>query len=348
MIKLKRYGENPIISPGKFPWNKRAVFNPTAILDNQENINIFYRAISTKEYSENNFGTDYVSVIGLAISKNGFDVDQEFDEPVLKPEFFFESAGIEDPRIVEIDGKYIITYTGLSFEYQDKEKNKQIYKKYKKLENEKENYSNYDEINKDKRFIRVCLATSNDLRNFEKKGVILPNESNKNAFLFPKKINGKYVMIHRRHPNIWISFSDDLIHWNNNKEIIKIKENSWKEIKVGGSCPPLKTELGWILFFHGVDKNRVYRIGVVLLDENDPTKVIKELDYFVFEPKEEYEKIGDVNNVVFPCGIVEKSGNLLLYYGGADKYVGVAYIDKKEFLEEFLKKEEIKNENNPS
>jgi len=124
---------------------------------------------------------------------------------------------------------------------------------------------------------------------------------------------------------------EDLIHWTDHKIIMRPRPGTWESLKIGAGAPPIKTEYGWLLFYHGVDDNRVYRLGVALLDLKDPSKVIKRYDKPVLSPETQWEKEGQVPNVVFTCGAVEIDGTyFVFYYGGADTVIGVATISKKE------------------
>ena len=165
-----------------------------------------------------------------------------------------------------------------------------------------------------------------------------PGIDDKDACLFPEKIGGKYVILHRIQPSIDINRFDDLNfvsgRYLTHNPFVFPRKGMWDSAKVGISSVPLKTEKGWVLLYHGVsaDDNR-YRIGVLLLDGKDPEKILARSRYPLFEPEEPYEKDGIVPNVVFPCGSVIKSNTLFIYYGGADKVVGVATMSMKKLFE---------------
>ncbi|MGB3113168.1 MAG: glycosidase, partial [Candidatus Omnitrophota bacterium] len=154
---------------------------------------------------------------------------------------------------------------------------------------------------------------------------------NKNSFLFPEKYNGRFVLVHRIPPHIWIGYSDDLKHWENQK-IIMSPEFEWEYFKLGGGAPPIKTEKGWILIYHAVDRKMQYRLGLALLDLKDPGKVIARYDKPFMEPETDYEKNGVVPNVTFSCGAVVIDDTLFVYYGGADTVVCVATAKIKDVL----------------
>jgi len=174
---------------------------------------------------------------------------------------------------------------------------------------------------------------------------------NKDAFLFPEKINGKYALIHRVLPDIQVIYFKDFKqlkdkqYWKNYfkslSKYVVLENKHWFEARnVGGGCPPIKTKKGWLLIYHGVEpmnKGRVYHAGAALLDLHNPTKVIARLPYPLFSPTKDFEKRGHVHNVVFPTGTAEFKNLLYIYYGTSDKYTAVASVDKKELLKELLK-----------
>ncbi|HEC33834.1 MAG TPA: glycosidase [Chloroflexi bacterium] len=241
-----------------------------------------------------------VSTIGYAVSSDGFDW-LRLDWPVLEPANEFETKGVEDPRITRIGDTFYMAYVA---------------------------YSEHG--------TRVSLAASSNLIAWERLGVILPDEDNKDAALFPEKIGGRYVLLHRRPPDIWIAYSDDLLHWTNHRVIIRPRPETWEHLKIGIAGPPEKTDYGWLLIYHGVDVDKVYRLGVALLDLEDPSRVIKRQEEPILEPEKEWELHGDVPNVVFSCGQVMTDDALYVYYGGADTVIGVATVNERQ-VQAFLK-----------
>jgi predicted GH43/DUF377 family glycosyl hydrolase len=146
----------------------------------------------------------------------------------------------------------------------------------------------------------------------------------KDAVVFPEKINGKFVMLHRIFPDMWISYSDDMMTWTDHKKFMTIRPGMWDSNRIGAGATPVKTDKGWLEVYHGVDDNKNYMLGIVYLDLNDPSKVIARSRTPILVPELEFEKVGLVSNVVFTCGMVEKDGHYLVYYGGADNNIGVA------------------------
>ena len=256
-------------------------------------IYLLYRAV----------GKDNISRFGLAISKEGYHIDKRYTKPIFVPKEDYEKLGVEDPRITKMGNQYYITYAGYCYNIQGN------------------------------CITRACLATTKDFKYFSRKGIILPKENNKDVVMFPEKINGKFAMLHRRVPDIWLSYSKDLVNWTDHKIILYPRSNKWDKVKIGAGGPPIKTKEGWLLFYHGVDEKKVYRLGAILMDLDNPSRTFR-YDDPILEPKEKWEKKGLVDNVVFTCGAVELKGKIFVYYGGADKSIGVATIDKEEIVKE--------------
>src|SRR3989344_4925500 len=194
--------------------------------------------------------------------------------------------------------------------------------------------------------VSSSLAVSDDLINWDRKGIIF-QEQNKDVVLFPEKIRGRYVALNRpetmfpfSHPAIWISYSDDLVYWGKETKILLTrKKNSWDSNRLGAGCPPIKTEKGWLIIYHGVfvkGKGNVYNAGAALLDLKNPAKVLARspADKPLFAPKNDFEKFGFMNEVVFPSGIVEdfNGRDVLVYSGGADSVVSVRKISYREIF----------------
>ncbi len=294
MELFTRVPENPVLVPrAEVPWERKAVFNP-GVVEYKGKIYMLYRAVG--EYER------YISRLGLAVSEDGIHFER-FREPVFEPREEYERFGCEDPRITPLEGRFYITYTALSA----------------RAFSERGNY--------------VGLASTKDFHTFERHGVVLPEFEDKDAVIFPEQVKGKYVMFHRIVPDIWIAYSEDLVHWYGHKKVMYPRPGCWDSVKIGAGPPPVKTDEGWLLFYHGVDKARTYRMGVALFDLDAPEKLISRPLEYVLEPREEWEREGDIPHVVFACGVVERDGDFLLYYGGGDKVVGVARAPVKEVVE---------------
>jgi predicted GH43/DUF377 family glycosyl hydrolase len=168
-----------------------------------------------------------------------------------------------------------------------------------------------------------------------------PGIDDKDACIFPRKINGQYAFLHRLQPNIWIDYVDDLSFPEGRvlkgEIIIEPRENNWDSAKIGIASPPIETKDGWMLLYHGVDKDGHYSVGALLMDLENPKHIAAKLDHPVFIPEMQYEREGLVPNVVFPCGAVVLEDTLIIYYGGADKVVGAASVQLSALLEELRK-----------
>lgn len=273
---FQRHPDNPLLKPNPLnAWEALNVFN-CAVVHHNGLFHMLYRAQ----------GRDYISHIGYAASADGVRWNRMSD-PVLSPADANETRGVEDPRAVEIDGAFYMTYTAYS-----------------------------------PNGILAMIARSTNLITWER---IAPFErDNKDHVLFPRKIGGRYAILHRRPPDIWLAYSDDLKTWRDHQIIMRPRADMWDNLKVGASGPPIPTDAGWLIIYHGVDADYVYRQGVALLDLDDPAKVIHRADAAVLAPDEPWEFKGDVPNVVFSCANPVVDGVIYLYYGGADRLIGLA------------------------
>ena len=249
-------------------------------------------------------GRDGISRIGYAVSIDGFDFFR-FDKPVIVPKQILEPWGCEDPRVVKIENVFYMTYTAYS-----------------------------------ERGVRIGLASTENFVQWERYRIEWEEINNKDAVLFPEKIGGKYVLLHRpmlgEHMSIWIAYSDNVIEWYGQREIMAHgEEGSWDSEKIGASAPPIKTDKGWLLLYHGVDKDKVYRLGAAMFSLEDPSKLLYRHSEPILEPEMDYEIRGAVPNVVFACGACEVYNKYYIYYGGADSVVCVATVAKDELLELF-------------
>jgi predicted GH43/DUF377 family glycosyl hydrolase len=301
-----RARSNPILAPTTQWWESEAVFNPAAVEDKDGNIHLIYRA----------FGKDGISRFGYARTRNGEHIDYRGKEPIFESDESneYEEMGVEDPRLSCIDGNYYMTYTAAS--------------KYAPGEPLPAWMKNDDKPWR----VRVSLAVTSDFKTFTRHGVILSEMDNKDAVLFPERINGKFAILHRLPPDIWIAYSDDLRSWKGHEKVTHTRPGEWDERRIGTGAPPLKTSAGWLVSYHGSDHHNIYRAGFILLDLNDPSVVLGRSSLPAFEPVEKYEKEGIVPRVVFPEGLVLRGDDLLLYYGGADKVVGMARGSLKKVL----------------
>ena len=295
MIKLQRLSDKPILEPKPHHnWEAAAVFNTAAVFHNGL-VHLIYRAT---DITSNGQQGKYINSLGYAVSADGIHFNR-LENPILVNDVPQELRGPEDPRIVEMNGLFYMMYTGYGGRFD----------------------ADY----------RISLATSQNLINWERQGVML-DEPNKDASLFPERINGKYVMFHRRSPDIWIAYSDNLETWTDHQRVMgPVKDSDWESTKIGLGGPPLKTSLGWLMIYHGVGGDpRKYSLGIALLDGDDPSQVIARQSEPVLEPELDWEINGFVPNVVFSCGQIVMGDRLIIYYGGADQVIGAAAVSMEE------------------
>jgi predicted GH43/DUF377 family glycosyl hydrolase len=294
MIKLKRHSNQPILTPNPtHNWEKAAVFNCGAIYDNGL-IHMVYRAT---DITSNGREGKYINSLGYAVSTDGIHFNR-LENPIMVNDVPQEARGPEDPRIVKIGEAFYMMYTGYGGRFD----------------------GDY----------RICLATSKNLIKWVRQGVML-DEPNKDATLFPEKIGDRYVMFHRRPPDIWLAYSDDLKTWVDHTVVMKaLPDSAWEAQKIGISGPPIKTPEGWFLIYHGVSPDGVYSQGAALLDLNDPAQVLARQSTPILRPELDWEINGFVPNVVFSCGQAIIDDEIFVYYGGADTAIGVATMNMKE------------------
>jgi predicted GH43/DUF377 family glycosyl hydrolase len=292
-MKLERHPTNPVLLPDlTSDWECYNVFN-AGVLYEDGLFHMFYRAQ----------GLDWISRIGYAVSADGVHWNR-LREPLLDVSGPTDSRGVEDPRVVQIDGVYYMTYTAYGRVYQG--------------EGEPAGVGGY---------ILPMVARSTNLLTWETLGPIVRGEDNKDHVLFPRKIRGRFAALHRRRPHVWLAYSDDLRTWDE-ADMAPIfgprPENDWDDTSVGGNGVPIATEHGWLVFYHAYDQDHVYRQGVCLLDLDDPTRVLRRPRAPIFWPEELWELRGDVPNVVFSCANPVVEGTVYFYYGGADHVIGLA------------------------
>ena len=292
---IKRYPHNPILTRDDVPFPVVTVHNAGIIKFKNRYIMIF----RSHKYNGR-------SILGKAESDDGFHftVDKEpFMVPATEGIFKeYEEYGVEDPRVVFLENKFLITYSA---------------------------YSRHG--------VRIGLAKTKDFTSVERVTFITEADY-RNVVIFPEKFNGLYARLDRPHSeisrwSIWISYSPDLKYWGESKLIMKPLAYHWDEMKIGPGAPPIKTSRGWLNIYHGVFSTMdgsVYRLGVALHSLEDPSQIIAVGDEWILQPDEAYEITGYVHNVVFTCGAVpEEDGTIKIYWGGADQVmcVGTANVE---------------------
>jgi len=331
-MRLKKYEGNPILKPNpENAWEERCVLNPAVIYDEKrEEFVMLYRAAGNDERHQ--------IVLGLATSKDGISFTRQSETPA-----FFgahdepEGGCVEDPRLMRIGDLYYMTYAARAYapgRYWLVTDGAPIYLDETDMRGEELPFFAKENITVS------YLAATKDFKVYKKLGRITEaTVDDRDVYLFPEKVGGKYVMISRpkfknagvKMPSIWISFGDDLIEYGK-PELLMTGKEWWETQRIGGGTPPIRTERGWFMLYHGVDDKGIYRVGAVLLDLNDPRKVIARTKDFLMEPEYDYETCGIYEGCVFPTGTVVKDGKLYVYYGTADTYIGLATADFEELV----------------
>jgi len=316
---LKKHEKNPIITPNpNNKWESRATFNTAALYEDGK-VHFLYRAL----------GDTDLSVLGYATSKDGITIDERLDEPAYFPRESFETpgghsfkkfadhfasgggyGGVEDPRVTKVGDRVYLTYVA------------------------------FDGATPPRAAMSSISIDDFLNRKWEKwetpKLISAPGMVNKSAVIFPEKVNGKYVVLHRVYPNILVDYLDDLEfnEYLQGHYFIPPRKKFWDSKKVGAGAPPMKTKDGWLLIYQSVgyqDPGR-YKIGAMLLDKDDPSKVLYRTNNPIISPDEDYENAGFKAGVVYPCGAVIKDNDLFVYYGGADTVVCAAQENLDTFL----------------
>lgn len=325
MTNLFSRSERPILEPdSNLSWADGAVFNPGAWYDGETVHMLFravpsgYSAIDLYHHTDGELSIgydDYISYIGYASSSDGVHFDVRSD-PFLSPDEPFDRFGAEDPRISRLGETYWITYSALASPAFDMDAR-----------------------------VRIGLASTTDFQGVVKHGVVGPDMRDKDAVIFPALIGGRIAMLHRIVPSIQIIYFEDVAQlcrppeslWTSHlaaldEHVVLRPVEAWEERKIGSGPPPIETEEGWLLIYHGVDRRGIYRAGLALLDLNDPKRVLARTRHPVLEPQLPFEEQGDVDNVVFPEGAVVIDGTLHVYYGAADHVVGHAWAPLSDVL----------------
>ena len=322
--KLIRNIKNPILlpRPNKI-WDSKQVFNAAAVY-HKNTVHLLYRAI----------GDNDTSVLGYAASRDGLQIDERSDKPAYIPRSRFEHpsygmqikvspfesggggyGGIEDPRITKLGEKFYLTY--IAYDGKNPPRVALSYISIKDFENKKW-----------KKWSDPVLISP-------------PGVVDKNACILPEQIDGKYVVFHRIYPDILIDKVDNLDFdgksgWLKGEERIHPRPDFWDSNKIGMGPPPIRTKDGWLAIYQGVgfQDNGRYKIGAMLLDINDPAKVLYRCSHPILEPETHYENGGFKAGVIYPCGAVVIDNKLIVYYGGSDTYLAAATANLDEFLDE--------------
>ena len=329
-LQLNRFNRNPILSPGTYEWESEAVFNPAAFVDNGR-VHLLYRAM----------GPDGISRIGYASSADGVHFDERLPYPVYTPSLGFGLpapnedrsswrydpelypsgggwAGCEDPRAVKIDGRVYMSFCA---------------------------FNGWDFMRQAITSIELDHVNQKHWRWQPPKLISQPGTPQKNWVIFPEKINGKYAVLHGLSPKIHIEYVDSFDDLNEHNHIKSLpsaggygyhdpsRTKHWDRRVRGAGAPPLRTPMGWLLLYHATDQRDPgkYKLGAMLLDLDDPTKILYRSNAPVLGPDEWYENDGKAG-VVYTCGAVILNENLIVYYGAGDKHIAVARTNVEQFV----------------
>jgi predicted GH43/DUF377 family glycosyl hydrolase len=337
-MRLQRFKGNPILSPlAAHPWEDLAVFNPAAWHDPKTGeVLLLYRAAES--------GPEYKCWFGLARSRDGFHFTRLSDQPCLSPSVEgFDGATLQDPRIVKMGDWFYVTYACRHFPF-GQFWTPEVRARFLKPDCPEE-FPRCLRLNA----TLTGLALTKDFKSWIRAGWLTdPLLDDRDAILFPEKVNGKHVLLHRPLEWVgpaygtdqacaWIAMADDLLGFPVAPSRLLIKRRyPWEAFKLGVNTPPIKTPHGWFTLYHAVGPDKFYRLGALLLDLEDPGIVRHRTPDWLLQPEADYELEGFYRGCCFPCGAVVIDGTLFVYYGGADKYCCLATCDFQQLLEHLL------------
>ena len=281
---IHRYKGNPLISIDDLPFLCSDIWNTAVVRFQGECLLLI--TVETLEGQGSIFTARGADLGEFAIDAEPFMTGSEHG-----PFAPYERFGIRDPRITEIDGTYYITYVANS-----------------------------------EHGHRIGLARTKDFRSVERMGLV-SEADNKNGALFPQKVNGRYAMLQRPYEggSIWIAYSDDLTYWGASTVVMTPRDGFWDATRIGAAGPPIEIDQGWLLIYYGqkgTSAGPLVRLGAAILDRHNPARVIARSNIPILSPRENYERIGDVGNVVFSCGaLLEDDGQVKIYYGAANSCI---------------------------
>lgn len=341
-IKFTRHPANPIVTPGQYDWRLATVFNPGVMID-EGRFYMYERAAGQLR--------PFICTIGMLESDDGVNFRHTRPDPVFTPAMAGSEYGsVQDPRVVRMGDTYYMTFAYRPFAWSSHPTGVGVPDSF---QTDFPGFSGDPKVNQ----TRSGIAISKDRVTWKLHAWATPAEiDDRDVILFPEKIGGKYVVLRRPLPavdpmhknrapqrgTIQMSFSDDLQSWTD-PEIVVEPKFGWENNRIGGSTPPLKTEHGWLVLYHGVEtrdaarRTVVYRMGALLLDLDDPRKIVARCPHFLLEPETYYEKFGlYIPNVVFPTANVVKDGLLYLYYGVCDTAIALATCPFDELVRHVL------------
>ncbi len=337
-VKITRCAENPIVQPGKWGWRMSNAYNPGALYEDGRFFLYERTAGSLRPHH---------CFVGLLESTDGVHFQHVSDKPVLSPEMMgYPYGSVQDPRVVKIENTYYMTFAFRRYAWSISPTGLGVPDAAQSV------FPGFDPA-KDKNQTRSGIAVSKDRVHWEFFGWATPDDiDDRDVILFPEKIGGRFALLRRpigfvdtatghseEHPSIRISFSSDLNTWTD-PEIVIGPQYPWEDNRIGGSAPPVRTARGWLTLYHGVEtvhrptRRVIYRPGAMLLDLEDPRRVIARAPDFIMEPEAYYEKFGlFIPNVIFPTGTVVKDGLLWIYYGCCDTAISLATVPLDELVD---------------
>lgn len=334
---FKRYSENPILKPEPDLWYAQSeARNPAAWFDGSK-IHVLFTAATNAPKGNPIF-------LGHAVSSDGVHFETN-PEPWLSPSGNWEDfdyGTVEDPRIMEVEGEVYVTYAARWFPYRNPSigwPNRGLPGRTWTEEHDRRT---------------GLLRCSRDLSTCERLGPLTEDiGNNANVVLFPRRFDGKYALLHRVHMftglkwncryyplPIFMSMSESLMpwdwdNWQDDRRLLEPRQHEidWEWMKLGMAGPPIETDAGWLLLYHAVDRNKVYRVGAAIADRENPWKILARTNEPLLTPEWPNEKSGKVPNVVFPCGQVILDDELYLYYGAADQETNLATCSLRNLVE---------------
>lgn len=346
---FRRHPENPIVGPGLYDWRLAVTFNP-AVIHTRDRFWMLERAAGCLR--------PFICQIGVLTSEDGVHFTHASAQPVFTPAMCGSPYGsVQDPRVVAMDGRYWMTFAYRPYAWSSHPTGVGV------PESQETDFPGVERASaavdftgssnviggRPDNLTRIGLAVSDDLLRWEFFSWVSPaTMDDRNGILFPEKIRGRYFLLRRPlqaggyGSHLWYSTSDDLRHWTAPVELARAAF-SWESHRIGGSTPPIATEYGWLVFYHAVEdeipalRRVVYRMGAMILDRDNPARILYRCPHPLLEPETYYEKVGAyIPNVVFPTGVVVVGGIIHLYYGVCDTAIALATAPLQDVLEEVL------------
>lgn len=329
---FKRCPSNPIVTPGLYDWRAASTFNPGVIHDGERFL-LYERAAGGLK--------PFLTSIGLMESTDGVSFTHVSDKPIFTGEMLgYPGGSVEDARVVKINDKFYMCYALQPYSFDCWPTGLGVPDYFP------DNYPEWKENKLKGMMTQSGIAVSDDGVTFEQLTYTTPREiDDRDNALFPEKVNGQFALLRRPmeyvgeaygtdHPGIWLSYSDDLLTWSDPVLVAVAENEAWEGTKIGAAATPLRTEQGWLVLYHGVDTKSIYRVGALMLDLNDPSKVIARTHDWIMEPSTYYETTGLViPNVVFPTANLIVDDELWVYYGCCDTSIALATAKMQDVLD---------------